>query len=407
VRRLAVLLLLATAGYAERPESPADWKRPFAAHRIVGNIYYVGGWDLASFLIVTPEGHALINTGLAGSPAMIAKSITDLGFKVQDVRWLLTTQAHFDHVEGMAEMQRMTGARMLATAPDAAVLEDGGKSDFRWGRDYWFEPVRVAQRIADKEVLNLGGVAITVHLHPGHTRGSASYSLTVHEGGRDYKVMIANIGTINNGVRLTSNAKYPAIADDYARTFASQKQLTCDVFLSSHAGQYGLHEKYQPGMPYNPDRFVDPQGYRRAVAAAEATYRKQLAAERGDDRSKIGELHRVDLAATRDSDLDILMDLLDDDIVSLMPGSELTGKDSVRKLMEQYAAASRDFETVEYTQDWKDLRVEGAYAFEWGVFRSKMRKKSDGTVIESANRVLRILKKQPDGFWKVFRTMMN
>jgi metallo-beta-lactamase class B len=405
--RLAALLLLSGAARAERTEVPADWKRPFEAHRIVGNVYYVGGWDLASFLIVTPQGHALINSGLADSPAMIAKSIADLGFKVQDVRWLLTTQAHYDHVEGMAELQRMSGARMLATAPDATLLEDGGKSDFRWGRDYWFTPVKVSQRIADNEVLNLGGVAITVHLHPGHTRGSASYSLTVGEGGRDYRVLIANIGTINNGVRLTANARYPAVADDYARTFASQKQLRCDVFLASHAGQYGLHEKFQPGMPYRADRFVDPEGYRRAVAAAETAYRKQLAAERGDDRSKVAELHRVDTAATRDGDLDVLMDLLDDEIVSLMPGSEISGKDAARKLMEQYAAAGKDFETVEYVQDWKDVRIEGSYAFEWGVFRSKVRKKSDGTVIESANRVLRILKRQPDGFWKVFRTMMN
>ena len=262
-------------------EDPAEWKRPFAAHRIVGNVYYVGGWDLASFLITTPQGHVLVNTGLAGSAADIRKSITGLGFKFEDVRWLLTTQAHYDHVEAMAEIKRLTGARMLATAPDAPVLEDGGKSDFHWGAEYRYPPIKVDQVINDGEVLKLGGVAITVHLHPGHTRGSASYSLVVREGGRDYRVLIANIGTINNGVRLVGNAKYPGIADDYARTFERQKQLACDVFLASHAGQYRLHEKYTPGMPYSPDRFVDPEGYRRAVAAAEAVFRKQLAAERG------------------------------------------------------------------------------------------------------------------------------
>ena len=275
------------AGLAGAREDSPEWKRPFAAHRIVGNVYYVGGWDLASFLITTPQGHVLVNTGLAGSAAAIRKSITDLGFRFEDVHWLLTTQAHYDHVEGMAEVKRLTGARMLATPGDAPVLEDGGKSDFHFGADYRYPPVKVDQIIHDGEVLKLGGVGITVHLHPGHTRGSASYSLVVHEGGRDYRVLIANIGTINPGVRLVGNAKYPEIADDYAHTFESQKQLACDVFLASHAGQYRLHEKYTPGIPYSPDRFLDPEGYRRAVAAAEAAFRKQLAEERGE-RAKSG-----------------------------------------------------------------------------------------------------------------------
>jgi metallo-beta-lactamase class B len=143
--------------------------------------------------------------------------------------------------------------------------------------------VKVDQKLSHQEKLNLGGVEITVHLHPGHTRGAASYSLVVHENGRDYRVLIANIGTINDGVRLTGNQKYPEIADDYAKTFERQKALTCDIFLASHAAQYRMHEKFKPGMAYDPDRFVDPEGYRKAVAGAEAAYRRQLAAERGKD----------------------------------------------------------------------------------------------------------------------------
>lgn len=271
--------LLAAIAFAAREDNP-DWKRPFTPHRIVGNVYYVGGWDLASFLITSPQGHALINTGTAGSSSAIAASIQELGFKVEDVHWLLTTQAHYDHVEDMAAMKRLTGARLLATAADAVLLEDGGKSDFHFGAEYGYPPVKVDQRIADGQVLNLGGTAVTVHLHPGHTRGSASYSLVAREGSRDYRVLIANIGTINPGVKLTGNAKYPAIAADYAHTFEAQKRLECDVFLASHAGQYRMHAKFSPGMPYSPDRFVDPDGYRRAVADAEAAYRQQLAAEK-------------------------------------------------------------------------------------------------------------------------------
>jgi metallo-beta-lactamase class B len=260
--------------------SPEEWRRPFAAHRVIGNVYYVGTYDLACFLIVTPRGSILINTGLADSAPLIRRSVTGLGFKLEDVRWLLTTQAHYDHVAAMAEMKRLTGARMLASTADAVLLEDGGKSDFHFGPEYGYSPVKVDQRIGDGETLRLGGVELTAYLHAGHTKGSMSYGLTVHESGKDYRVLIANMGTINPGVRLLANARYPEIAQDYARTFERQKALACDVFLSSHASQYGLHRKYTPGAAYDPQRFVDPGGYRRAVEGAENAYLRQLAKER-------------------------------------------------------------------------------------------------------------------------------
>jgi metallo-beta-lactamase class B len=260
--------------------SPPEWRRPFAAHRVVGNVYYVGTYDLACFLVVTPQGNILINTGLADSAPLIRKSIADLGFKLEDVRWLLTTQAHYDHVAAMAEMKRLTGARVLASQADAVLLEDGGKSDFHFGPEYGYAPVKVGERIGDGQKLRLGGVELTAYLHAGHTRGSMSYGLTVQEGGKDYRVLIANMGTINPGVKLLGNARYPRIAEDYAKTFERQKALVCDIFLSSHASQYEMHRKYTPGAAYDPKRFVDPDGYRRAVEGAESTYRRQLAEER-------------------------------------------------------------------------------------------------------------------------------
>ena len=102
----------------------------------------------------------------------------------------------------------------------------------------------------------------------------------IRTGGKQYRVLIANMGSINPGVKLVGNARYPGIAEDYARTFERQKALACDVFLSSHASQYGLHRKYTPGAAYDPQRFVDPAGYRRAVEGAENAYRRQLAEER-------------------------------------------------------------------------------------------------------------------------------
>ncbi len=268
--RMIVLLLTALCALAD--QNP-EWTQPFPAHRIVANVYYVGTYDLACFLIVTPQGNILINTGVAGSAKLIGGSIESLGFKVKDTKILLTTQAHFDHVAGMAEMKRITGAKLLATDGDAPLLEDGGKSDYLFtDAAYRFDPVKVDGRIKDGQKIVLGGTELTAFLHPGHTRGSVSYALTVSENGRTYKVLIANMGSINPGTVLVGNKKYPQIADDYARTFREQKKLECDIFLSSHAGQYDLHKKWKPGQTYSPETFVDPEGYKAAVARAEAAY---------------------------------------------------------------------------------------------------------------------------------------
>jgi metallo-beta-lactamase class B len=171
---------------------------------------------------------------------------------------------------------------MWMSEADAVLLEDGGKSDFRFGDspETHFPPVTVERRLKDRDTIELGGVTVTAHHHPGHTKGATSFTLTVRENGRDYRVAIVNMGSINPGVTVSGMPKYPTIGDDYARTFAAQKTLPVDVFLASHAAQFGMHEKYKPGDAYDPNRFVDPDGYLRAVERLEGIYREQLARER-------------------------------------------------------------------------------------------------------------------------------
>jgi metallo-beta-lactamase class B len=276
---MRVLLLLVTAlcAFAQNPE----WTRPFPAHRIVGNIYYVGTYDLACYLIATPQGNILINTGLADSAPLMKASVESLGFKLEDTKILLATHAHFDHVAAMAELKRLTGARLLASDAEVPLLEDGGKSDYLFtDPKFLFAPVRVDGRLKDGQKISLGGTDLTVYSHPGHTRGSVSYGLTVSENGRSYRVLIANMGSINPGTLLIGNKKYPQIADDYARTYREQMKLDCDVFLSSHASQYRLHDKWKPGQTYNPNTFVDPEGYKAAVLRAESNYSEWLMKEK-------------------------------------------------------------------------------------------------------------------------------
>ena len=259
---------------------PEGWTRPYPGFQIIGNLYGVGTYDLSVFLIATDEGHILINTGLEDSTAMIRDNMASLGFELEDVAILLTQQAHWDHTAALAEIKQTAGAEMWATADDARVLEDGGFSDPHFGGRVSFPPVTVDRILGEGDVIELGGVSLSVYEHPGHTEGSSSYAMTVRENGRDYRVLIANMGTINDGKQLVIDPTYPGVADDFAATYSGQKAMEIDVWVAAHGGQYGLHDKYQPGQAYSPDTFVDPEGFRAAVERLEQIYLQQLEDER-------------------------------------------------------------------------------------------------------------------------------
>jgi metallo-beta-lactamase class B len=284
VNRMISLVLLGCFALAApaAAQNNEEWTRPFPPFRIVGNLYYVGSYDLATYLITTPQGNILINTGVGDTAKQIKASVEQLGFKLSDTKILTATHGHFDHVAGMAELKRMTGARLIVSEPDKELLETGGKADFRFGEtpSTHFEPVKVDATFKDSDTISLGATVLTAHHHPGHTKGATSFTLNVPDNGKTYRVVIANMGSINPGVTVSGMPKYPGIADDYARTFKAQKDMAIDIWLASHASQFKLHEKYKPGDPYNPDRFVDPQGFKAAVEQLEKTYRDQLARER-------------------------------------------------------------------------------------------------------------------------------
>src|SRR5271169_6436239 len=136
----AVALALASGVFGQAKPAPAnaapgspEWSEPFPAHRMIGNIYYVGSRGLASYLITTPAGHILINSNLKTSVPLIRESIEKLGFRFNDVKILLISHAHFDHDGGSAEVKKLTGAKYMVMDADVSVVESGGKSDFQYG----------------------------------------------------------------------------------------------------------------------------------------------------------------------------------------------------------------------------------------------------------------------------------
>jgi metallo-beta-lactamase class B len=279
---LLLALTFAALAPASFGQANPEWTKPFPPFKIIGNLYWVGTWDLSTYLITTPQGNILINTGLAETVPQIKANVEQLGFKLSDTKILTATHGHFDHVAGMAELKKMTGATMVMSEQDAELLESGGKTDFRFGEspEARFEPVKVDRRLKDGDKISLGGVEITAHHHPGHTKGATSFTFDVRETGKTYHVGIVNMGSINPGVKVTGMPKYPGITQDYARTFHDQKEMKIDIWLASHAAQFKLHEKYKPGDAYNAERFVDAKGYREAVERLEKVYQDQLASEK-------------------------------------------------------------------------------------------------------------------------------
>lgn len=260
---------------APLPMNNKDWTAPAEPFRMAGNLYYVGTYDLGCYLIATPQGHILINTGLAESVPMIRNNIEQLGFKFSDIKILLTTQAHFDHVAGMADIKKQTGAKMMVDAKDAKVLADGGNSDYYMGgKGPLFLPVKADKLLKDHDTISLGGTQVVLLHHPGHTQGSCSYLVTVKDEKKNYTVLIANIPTILPGTKMTGMPGYPDVSKDFAYTLDAMKKLQFDLWVASHASQFNLNEKRKKGDPYNPEAFADRALYDKTMEERTADYQK-------------------------------------------------------------------------------------------------------------------------------------
>ena len=276
-RLLAPLLLLLCIAVSV---GAVDTARPT---KIADNIYDVGGpGDLACYLITTPQGHIVIDGGTEPDAADIRRNIDRLGFRVSDVRVLLSTQAHFDHASGLAELKRASGAQLMVSDRDAALVEGGGRDDYLFGDRFLFPSVRVDRRLKDGETVSIGGLTLTAHLTPGHTPGCTTWTFDTTNHSKIDHVVVVGGPTINPGTRLKGMATYPTIASDYARTFDVLSSLPCDIFLGAHRSYYdGAAKAARLRAASQSNPFVDPGGYRAAVARWRAAFEKQLRSERG------------------------------------------------------------------------------------------------------------------------------
>jgi metallo-beta-lactamase class B len=284
-RFLALVLLLGGAESAGESYAPAnpEWNRPVEPFRIVGNVYYVGASGVSAFLITTPAGHILLDTGFRETVPIIKAGIGKLGYRFEDIRLLLVSHAHYDHAGGIAEVKAATGARLLANPREVELLARGGKKDFAFGDRIPFPPVTADGRFKDGEQIGIGGMLLTAHFTPGHTKGCTSYSARIREGGRLYDVVFPCSLTAP-GYRLAGNSDYPEIVKDFEYSFTKLGTLPCDVFVGGHSWEFAMEAKRKAldkGAGGNP--FVDPDGYKRWLERSRAAFRKQVA-----DQEKTG-----------------------------------------------------------------------------------------------------------------------
>src|SRR5690349_24764132 len=215
--RYSALALLAVTTVAAQP---VDRNKPFPPHKVIGNIYFVGTADLGSYLITTPEGHILVNTDYESTVPLIRSGVEKLGFKMTDIKIILGSHAHGDHMEGDAAMKELTGARVMAMEQDVPALRKmmpGGK------------PHPIDHVLHDGEEVKLGGTALVAHLTAGHTKGCTTWSMKLKEGPKTYNDVIVGSPNVNPGYKLVGNDLYPQIAVVYATGYRSLKSRSCDM----------------------------------------------------------------------------------------------------------------------------------------------------------------------------------
>jgi metallo-beta-lactamase class B len=283
VLRLLLLLFGVNQTQAQKvnqPVSNKEWTQAFPPFNIVGNLYYVGTSDLASYLITTDQGYILVNTGVASSFPMLKKNIASLGFDYRKIKILLTNQAHYDHVGAMASMKKETGAQFYVDSADADVFASGGKTDYEMNYlGESFLPIQPDKLLKNLDTIQLGNMQLVMLHHPGHTKGSCSFLMTIRDNGKSYKVLLANIPTIITNKKFKDITSYPNIRNDYRYTLDTMKNLQIDLWFAAHASQFDLHKKYRKNEVYDPNIFRDPKGYQDLIESITTEYQEKIAKE--------------------------------------------------------------------------------------------------------------------------------
>ena len=280
-----IRLALAAAGLVAclQPAAANDWNTPQKPFALYGNTYYVGTHGLSAVLITSPQGHILIDGGSEKSAPQIVRNMRRLGFKVEDIRFILNSHAHFDHAGGIAELQRLSGAEVLVGSAAVPVLASGqaDKGDPQYTDLQPMAPTARVRAVADGDVVKLGPLAVTMHATPGHTQGGASWTWNAVEGGRTAHMVYADsLNAIAAGpFRYRGHRAYPTARADLERSIATVAGLPCDVLVSAHPEGSDLWQRYARRAARGNAAFIDTTACRTYADKARARLATQLAKE--------------------------------------------------------------------------------------------------------------------------------
>ena len=268
--------------FLENVARDLKWSEPTEPMKVVGPIHFVGTKGLSVWLITSPKGHVLLNSGMPGSGPLIEKSIRKLGFKPEDIKLLLTCHAHVDHVGGHAYLEKLTGAQVVMLRDEVELLQSGGKSDFHYATipAFAFDPVKTDRLIQDGDEIVVGDVTLKALHTPGHTRGSTTWVANVTDSGKKYKVVFPDGTSVNPGYRLVKKPSYPGIADDFRRTFQILDALKPDIWLRPHTDTLNLEGRRKRSATEGAQAWVDPEGYQKWVTTQHEKFELQVAKEK-------------------------------------------------------------------------------------------------------------------------------
>ncbi|GIL40724.1 subclass B3 metallo-beta-lactamase [Roseiterribacter gracilis] len=284
-----LLGLLAATSFAHAAQDPltkpiaekqvAQLLTPQAPVKVYGNTYFVGFGRLAVALIKTDAGLVLIDGAVPQSVAAVEANIKQLGFRMQDIKYILNTEVHYDHSGGIAALARDSGATVLASTHGAKALRAGrsDKDDPQFGGALHDTPVPAKLRaVRDGEQIRLGGTTITAHYTPGHTPGSTSWTWDSCDNGSCKHVVF---GASLNPISADGFKFDPTVTPIFRKTFQTVANLPCDILIPSHPDAAGIDEKLKQ-LATDPNAMIDPGACRAFAGKYEKLFDARLAKEK-------------------------------------------------------------------------------------------------------------------------------
>jgi metallo-beta-lactamase class B len=280
---LGICLLPSLAAASIDCESCEAWNADQAPFQIFGNTYYVGVRGLSSVLITSPDGHILIDGALPQSAPLIAHHVEQLGFKMSDVKIILNSHVHYDHAGGIADLQKLSGAKVIASDIAAKVLQTGkvDRTDPQFEFSKPYPGSKNVEALGTRQSVEVGTLKLRVIHTPGHTPGGTSWTWTSCESDRCLNVVYGDsLNAISDdSFRYSGDQRYPNASSDMAASIAAIGAAPCDILVAAHPDSTGLLTLIDQQGNGDRTQLIDSSACARYAAAAKERYGKRLQGE--------------------------------------------------------------------------------------------------------------------------------